>query len=259
VGGDQAVTTRVLILGGTGEARRLAGALTGWPGLTVTSAMAGRTGRQLLPEGDVRIGGFDGPNELAEWLDIEEVDAVIDATDPFAREITAAAADAARLLGVPLLVLRRPGARQGSGDDWHWVDSAVQAASRLPLLGTRVLLSAGRQGLAEFAHLDGLWFLIRSAGPPPPPLPARHRLVPSRGPFTVPGELALLEEHRIDVLLGRDSGDTMAAAKLDAARLLGLPVVLIARPPLPAGVSTVDDPADAVAWVHALRRGAAGG
>jgi precorrin-6A/cobalt-precorrin-6A reductase len=252
------MTVRVLILGGTGEARQLADALAGWAGLSVLSSLARRTSRPLEPSGEVRIGCFGCPDELAECLDIEEIGAVVDATHPFGHTITPLAVRATGRAGVPLLVLRRPGWQPGPGDDWHWVDSAEQAADRLPVLGTRVFATTGRQDLAALAHLDRQWFLIRSGTPPEPPLPARHRVLPNRGPFTVPGELALLEEHRIDVLLAKDTGGTVAAAKLDAARLLGLPVVLLARPPLPAGARAVGTVEEAVAWVHALRRTTAG-
>ncbi len=239
---------RLLILGGTGEARELAAALSGVPGLSVVSSLAGRVGDLRLPAGDLRVGGFGGAAGLAAWLRTERVDAVVDATHPFAARMTASAIEASRSAGVPLLVLRRPGWEPVPGDRWQWVDSLPDAAAALDR--ERVFLTIGRQGVATFASLDSQWFLIRCVEPPAPPLPARHEVLLDRGPFTVDGERTLLRRHEIGVLVTKDSGGPMTAAKLTAARELGLPVVVVRRPPLPVStgpvVSTV---ADAVAWV----------
>jgi precorrin-6A/cobalt-precorrin-6A reductase len=245
------MTLNVLLLGGTGEAKRLAAALTGAPGVHLVSSLAGRVRDPRLPAGEVRVGGFGGAAGLAEWLRSERIGAVVDATHPFAGVITASAVEACATVGVPLLVLRRPGWRPGPGDDWRWVPSLPAAAALLPELGERVFLTTGRQGLAAFAGLDRLWFLARTVDPPDPPLPARLELVLDRGPYTVDGELALLRAHRIDVLVTKDSGGDQTAAKLTAARQLGIPVVVVARTPAPAAptVSTVDE---AVAWVLAV-------
>jgi precorrin-6A/cobalt-precorrin-6A reductase len=145
--------------------------------------------------------------------------------------------------GVPLLVLRRPAWTEGPGDRWYRVPDAAGAAELLPSLGERVFLATGRGSLAAFAGLDALWFLIRAVEPPPPPLPSRHRVVLARGPFTADAERALLLEHRIDVVVARDSGGDMTAAKLVAARELGLPVVLLDRPTAPDAptVATVEE------------------
>ncbi|MFC5994121.1 cobalt-precorrin-6A reductase [Pseudonocardia hispaniensis] len=243
---------RLLILGGTSEARRLAGALVDAPGLEVVSSLAGRVRTPALPPGAVRIGGFGGPEGLAQWLRDNGIDAVIDATHPFAARMTAGAAAACAATGVPLLVLRRPGWTAGPGDDWHWVDSLSEAAARLPALGSRVFLTTGRQDLAAFARLD-LWFLVRSVDPPEPPVPARMRVLLDRGPFRVEEERALIREYRIEVLVTKDSGGAMTAAKLTAAREAGIPVVVQRRPPLPAGVTAVPTAKDALAWIRALR------
>ncbi|KJY35681.1 cobalt-precorrin-6A reductase [Streptomyces sp. NRRL S-495] len=233
----------LLILGGTTEARALAAALAtalsttlstalaGRPGLRVTSSLAGRVARPRLPAGEVRIGGFGGADGLADWLRAERVDAVVDATHPFAAVMSGNAAAA-----VPLLALRRPGWAAVPGDDWHRVPSLDAAAALLPALGRRVLLTSGRQGIGAFAHLDGLHFVARSVDPPEPPLPAALDVLLDRGPFTLDGERAVLREHRIDVVVTKDSGGAATAPKLTAARELGLPVVLVDRPPLPAGV-----------------------
>ena len=247
------MAVRVLVLGGTGEARSIAARLAAQPGVEVISSLAGRVGSRRLPDGEVRIGGFSGPDGLAGWLRTERISAVIDATHPFARRITASAVRACEETGVPGLVLRRPGWQHAPGDDWHWVDSIESAASLVPSLGRRVFLSTGRQEVSAFAGSAGSWFLLRAIEPPDPPVPASLHVVLDRGPYTVDGELALLRGHRIDVLVTRDSGGDQTAAKLVAARQLRIPVVMIARPPLPVGVRAVASVDDAVAWLHELR------
>ncbi|GGZ64274.1 cobalt-precorrin-6A reductase [Streptomyces bluensis] len=231
----------VLVLGGTTEARELAASLATRPGVRVTTSLAGRVSRPGAQAGDVRIGGFGGAEGLAAWLREHKADAVVDATHPFAAAITANAARAAAATGVPAVVLRRPGWRPGPGDRWHPADSLTEAAALLPSLGRRVLLTTGRLGLAAFAGLNEAHFLVRSVEAPEPPLPAHSEVLLARGPFTVDGERALLREHRIDVLVTKDSGGEATAAKLVAARGLGLPVVVVRRPPLPPGVSAVPD------------------
>ncbi|MFF0448827.1 cobalt-precorrin-6A reductase [Streptomyces sp. NPDC004609] len=233
--------THILILGGTAEARRLATALAERPGLRVTTSLAGRVTNPRLPPGELRTGGFGGPGGLAAWLREHRVAAVVDATHPFATAISANAAEAAGATGTPLCLLRRPGWTAGPGDRWHDAHSLADAAGRLPALGRRVFLTTGRLGLAAFAHLDGLTFLIRSVEPPEPPLPRRTVTVTARGPFTVEGERELLRTHRVDVLVTKDSGGPATAAKLTAAREAGLPVVVVRRPPAPTGVPTAGD------------------
>ncbi|GII84315.1 precorrin-6A reductase [Sphaerisporangium siamense] len=245
------MTAGVLILGGTGEARRLAAALAGRPEVRVVSSLAGRVSDPRLPEGEVRVGGFGGPELMAAWLRDQRIRAVVDATHPFAERITVSAVRATEQAGVPLLVLRRPGWRAEKGDDWHWARSLEEAAASLPSLGRRVFLTTGRQGLPVFAGLDALWFLIRTVDPPEPPLPARHHLILDRGPYTPDGERSLMREHRIDVLVTKDSGGTMTVAKLAAARDLGLPVVVVRRPPLP-DCRVAETVEAALAWVRTL-------
>ncbi|MEU4685728.1 cobalt-precorrin-6A reductase [Streptomyces xinghaiensis] len=240
----------VLILGGTGEARRLAGELATDPGLRVTSSLAGRVARPRLPAGEVRVGGFGGPEGLARWLREHRVDALIDATHPFAGTISRNAARAAAETRVPLLALRRPGWTAGPGDDWHPAASLEEAAALLPALGERVFLTTGRMGLAAFAGLTGLWFLVRSVDAPEPPFPPRTEVLLARGPFTVEGETELLRRYGIDVLVTKDSGAGATAAKLTAARRAGLPVVVVRRPEMPAGVPAVAGVAGAVAWLR---------
>lgn len=235
----------LLILGGTSEARELAAAIAPRDGVHLVSTLAGRVSDPRLPAGEVRIGGFGGVDGLASWLRSHDVSAIIDATHPFAARISASAASAAQLVGVPLLMLRRSGWSPVPGDNWHWVTSLDEAAHSLP--PGRVFLTTGRQGLLFFADSDR-WFLIRCVDPPPPPLPAHHRLLLARGPYTVDGELTLMRDHRIDVLVTKDSGGPYTAAKLTAARTLGLPVIIVRRP-TPPDVPTVATVAEALSWL----------
>jgi len=243
-----AVTGRVLVLGGTGEARRLATVLAG-EGVDVLSSLAGRVADPLLPPGEVRVGGFGGAAGLTAWLQAHPVRAVVDATHPFAATMTASAAAAAELTGVPLLRLQRPGWTAEPGDDWRWVESLEEAAAAVAGFGS-VFLTTGRKSLGAFAGLSARC-LVRSVDPPEPPLPARTEVVLARGPFTVEEEVALMREHGIEAVVTKDSGGAMTAAKLTAARTLGLPVVVVRRPPAPAGVRVVATVEEAVDWARA--------
>ena len=238
---------RVLLLGGTGEARQLAAGLAARPGVEVISSLAGRTAAPAWPAGRTRVGGFGGPGELAAWLEAERIDAVVDATHPFAAAMTAAAVAATAQRGVPLVVLRRPGWTAGPGDDWRRVPSLAAAATGLP--GQRVLLTVGRTGLDAFAADRQRWYLIRSVQAPEPPLPRRAQLIQARGPFAVADELALMRGHAINVVVTKDSGGDLTSAKLAAARELGLPVVMVDRPAVPDAVS-VATVAAALAWLE---------
>ncbi|MFD7432044.1 cobalt-precorrin-6A reductase [Streptomyces sp. NPDC059818] len=242
----------VLVLGGTTEARRLAELLTAAlpEGARVTSSLAGRVASPRLPPGEVRVGGFGGADGLAAWLRTHQVDALIDATHPFAGTISFNAAAAAATAHVPLLALRRPGWMPGTGDDWHPVGSLAEAARALPALGRRVFLTTGRMGLAAFAELDGLWFLMRSVDAPEPPHPARMEVLLERGPFSLDGERELIRRHRIDVLVTKDSGGAATAPKLAAAREAGIPVIVVRRPPVPEGVAVAATPDLALAWLR---------
>jgi precorrin-6A/cobalt-precorrin-6A reductase len=228
----------VLILGGTSDARRVAELLPG----SVTS-LAGRVRAPRLPPGEVRIGGFGGVAGLVGYLRSAGITAVVDATHPFAAVMTAHAVEACAQAGVPLAILRRPGWTGGVR-----VPSLAAAAQVLPSLGSRVFLTTGRQDLATFARLD-LWFLVRSVDPPDPPVPQRMLSILDRGPFTVEGERALMREHAIDVLVTKDSGAAAVSAKLDAARALDVPILMIDRPPLPSGVPVVETPVAAARFV----------
>jgi precorrin-6A/cobalt-precorrin-6A reductase len=221
----------------------LATALVGH--VRVISSLAGRVKEPRLPPGEVRIGGFGGPDGFRQWVLDHPVDAVVDATHPFAARMTQTAATVTRELGIPFLVLRRPGWAQQPGDDWRWVGNTAEAARSLK--EDRVFLTTGREELNEFAHL-GNWFLVRSVEPPKPPTPRRMHVLLDRGPFTVDNEERLMVEHGINVLVTKDSGGDMTAAKLTAARELHIPVVIIRRPALP-DVKDVADVEEVVRWL----------
>jgi precorrin-6A/cobalt-precorrin-6A reductase len=220
----------------------------------VVSSLAGRVREPTLPAGEVRIGGFGGVEGLRNWLSSNGIDAVVDATHPFAAQITGNAVAAAVVAGVPILVLRRPPWLPAPGDRWTTVATLDAAAERTATLGTRVFLTIGRQGVDAFANLADMWFLIRAIDPPTVPVPVRHELLLERGPFTVDHELALLRAHRIDVLVTKNSGGSLTEAKLGAARELALPVVMVERPPLPNGINVVHSTAAALDWLRNLNR-----
>ncbi|GAA2475243.1 cobalt-precorrin-6A reductase [Streptomyces gobitricini] len=239
----------VLILGGTTEARRLAEILHEHGTVRTTSSLAGRVAAPKLPPGEVRIGGFGGAEGLARWLRGHQVDAVIDATHPFADTMSFHAARAAADAHVPLLALRRPGWAPVEGDDWHTVDTLKEAADTARALGRRLFLTTGRMGLASFAHVTDAWFLLRSVDAPEPPYPPRMEVLLDRGPFTLDGEREVLRRHAIDVLVTKDSGGAATAPKLTAAREAGVPVVVVRRPPAPDGVPVAPTPQEAAAWL----------
>ena len=238
----------ILVLGGTGEARQLAEALAARD-VRVVSSLAGRVARPRLPVGEVRVGGFGGPDGLARYLRENRITAVVDATHPFAGTMTAHAAEAAAATGTPLLRLQRPGWSEQPGDDWRWVDTMEQAAGAVAG-SAHVFLTTGRTGLAAFSGLTQE-VLVRSVDPPEPLLPPRTTVVLERGPFSVDDELALMREHAVDVVVTKDSGSPLTEAKLVAARQLGIPVVVIRRPPLPPGVAVAETVDEALGWVRA--------
>lgn len=250
----------VLILGGTAEARQLADVLAGDPAIRPITSLAGRVAAPARPAGELRIGGFDGPAGLARWLAEHRIDVLVDATHPFAATISAHAVLAGAAAGVPLVRLYRPGWQPEPEDRWHPVGSGQQAAALLPELGERVFLTTGSYQLEAFVPLS-LWFLLRFIEPPQRPLPARHEVLLQRGPFTVADEVELLRRYRIDVLVSKNSGGSRTSAKLDAARALDLPVVLLERPEPPpvAGVpvptTEVPDVPAAAAAVRAVSPG----
>jgi precorrin-6A/cobalt-precorrin-6A reductase len=236
---------RVLLLGGTGEARALAARLH--PDVDIVSSLAGRVPDPALPVGPVRIGGFGGVPGLRNWLADNHITAVVDATHPFAATITAHAAQACGELGIPHLVLhRQPWAVDGA----IGVGSDAEAAEVVAAKGySRVFLTTGRSGVAPFAVSEA-WFLIRLVTPPDPAaLPPSHQLLLSRGPYRYDDERALLTDYGIEAMVTKNSGGEMTRAKLDAAGNLGIDVVMIARPALPSGLPVVESVSAAEEWV----------
>ena len=242
---------RILLLGGTSEARALAARLH--PDVDVISSLAGRVPDPALPVGEVRIGGFGGVDGLRRWLADSAVDAVVDATHPYAATITAHAAAVCARAGV---------AASGAGPARLATGRCHRgrlrhARPRRPLQSngfSRVFLTTGRSGIAAFADVDA-WFLIRAVtAPDPHGLPRHHDCCCRAGRTATTTSSALLREHRIDALVTKNSGGAMTRPKLDAAAALGVAVVMVDRPPLPAGVHTVPTVDDAVAWVRSTGR-----
>lgn len=223
----------ILILGGITEAYALARELVDQPEVRVISSLAGRTGNPRLPVGEVRIGGFGGPEGLAAYLRDNHIDAVVDCTHPFAARMGWNAAQGCTTAGVPLLRLERPAWVGQEGDRWDEVDDWPEAVALVAERSRRVLMAVGRQELEPFARLDHVWFLIRSVEAPDPMPPfAQAEILLARGPFTLEAERALLTARRIDTIVCKNSGGP-TDAKLAAARELGVRVVIKDRPRRP--------------------------
>jgi precorrin-6A/cobalt-precorrin-6A reductase len=253
-------TSRILILGGTIEARMLAEALAAKPGVTVTQSLAGRTTKPMPQPVPVRVGGFGGAEGLADYLRAERIDALIDATHPYAAIISANAAEAARETGVPLVALRRPSWTKVDGDSWIEVVTIEEAVGALGQAARRVFLALGRKELQPFTAGPQHVYLIRSVDPVDPPLAVPHAIyIAARGPFSEAEDRALLKRYRIDVVVAKNSGGTATYGKIAAARTLQLPVIMLTRPALPdvPSVATVEE---AVAWLdHAIASSTARG
>jgi precorrin-6A/cobalt-precorrin-6A reductase len=234
---------RVLILGGTTEASAIARALAGHPAFEPVLSLAGRTATPMAQPIPVRIGGFGGAAGLTDYLCQERIAALIDATHPFAVRIKANASRAATAAGVKRLCVLRPPWCPLPGDDWRMVDTMGQAFAALGPTPRRAFLTVGQQELDPFGPPHR--YLIRSVDPPPNP-PRGAMVITARGPFDEAAERALMLEHGIDMLVTKNSGGAATAAKLAAARALGLPVIMVTRPPPPAGemVATADEALD---------------
>lgn len=242
---------RILVLGGTDQARRLADLMVG-AGLDVVTALSGTMSRPRPGVSGVRLDDLGGADDLTRWLVHHAVGVVIDATDPFTPEITAAALQATATAGVPLLRLTRPAGEPGSGDDWIRVPGLDEAARVVRERFRRPMLAVGVQGPSAFAGDTRGSYLIRCAEPPPDPLPQRYLLVLDRGPFDPDSERTLMSRHRIDALVTRNTGGPDADATLTAARDLRLPVVMVdrpAEPALPDLVDTVESVEEAARWL----------
>jgi precorrin-6A/cobalt-precorrin-6A reductase len=251
---------RILILGGTAEARQLAGRLAGRAGLDITLSLAGRTATPAAQPVPVRVGGFGGAEGLANYLVSERIDALIDATHPYANVISANAVAAARRSGVPSITLRRLPWLAVLGDRWIEVSDVGEAVRAIGQAPRRVFVALGRNELKPFGNAPQHYYLIRSVDPVDPPLPLPHvGYVTGRGPFCEADDHALMTEHRIDVVIAKNSGGNATYGKIAAARALGIEVIMLRRPAAPDGaaVATIED---AIAWLdHALTSAAARG
>jgi precorrin-6A/cobalt-precorrin-6A reductase len=241
-----------LILGGTAEARQLADTLAAQPGLCIITSLAGRTVEPRRPAGDLRTGGFGGAAGLADYLRRTQVDLVIDATHPYAAAISRHAVEACRSAARPLLRLERGPWRAETSDRWVEVDSLLAAARAAPSLGRRALLTVGIKELSAFAGIPDLWFLVRLVEMPAEPLPLLdHEIVLGRGPFAAAAERDLLHGRGIEFVIAKNSGGAATYGKIVAARELGLPVVLLRRPELPAA-ETAGTIEQVVGWIERM-------
>jgi precorrin-6A/cobalt-precorrin-6A reductase len=221
---------RVLILGGTREASALATQLAARADLTVISSFAGRVRQPLLPAGIVRVGGFGGVDGLISYLVDENIEVVIDATHPFASKISGNAELACNALGVPLIALERPPWELKEHDCWWAVPDVHAAASMVNHKCNRVFLSIGRQELGAFSNCEDAWFLVRAIDEPNEKLPANSKLILQRGPFHLNDELQMLRSESISLIVSKNSGGTATYSKIQAARALQIPIVMIDRP-----------------------------
>jgi precorrin-6A/cobalt-precorrin-6A reductase len=240
---------RVLILGGTADANRLATALAKDPRLDAVLSYAGRTENPTPPPIRWRVGGFGGIDGLADYLRAEKIARVIDATHPFAAQMSAHAVAACAAAKVPLLAFERPPWQPTPSDHWVDVDDLVAAAEALGKAPRRVFLGIGRQRLDIFAAYPQHAYLVRLVDPPrtPLPLPGAEVIV-ERGPFDLAGDRAMLTNHRIDIVVARNAGGDSASAKIEAARDLRLPVVMVRRPFIPAR-EKVETVAEVLRWL----------
>ena len=240
---------RILILGGTRDARDAAAALT-TRGYAVVTSLAGVTEQPLLPAGELRVGGFGGVDGMSKYLVADAISVVVDATHPFAARISQHAHEACLLTGLPLLRLERPAWQPAPEDAWSIVSSSEKAAMALPS-GARVLLTTGRKDLAHFFNRADISGIARMIEAPPLDPPPNWRVLRQRPPFSVAGEASLLAANGITHLVSKNAGGSATEAKLTAARDAGIRVILIARPPKPQ-VPAVAEVSDLVAAVEGV-------
>lgn len=239
---------RLLILGGTTEARAL-GQAVAEAGIDGILSLAGRVERPLRQPLPQRVGGFGGVTGLRAYLRTERITHLIDATHPFAAQMSRNALVACEAESLPCLALTRAPWQAQPGDDWQHVTDIPGAVAALAGPARRVMLAIGRQNLPAFAAQPQHFYLLRLVDPPDTPLPlAQTHVIVDRGPFTPEGDRALMQEHRIDLIVSKNAGGFGASAKLTAARMLKLPVVMIDRPSLPARAE-VHDVAAVMAWL----------
>ncbi|MCJ2090499.1 cobalt-precorrin-6A reductase [Methylobacterium sp. E-005] len=243
--------TRILILGGTGEASALGRALAGRDDVSVMLSLAGRTAAPKPEPVPTRSGGFGGAEGLAQYLRTERFDRLIDATHPFAARISDNAARAAVLAGVPLLAIRRPGWSPMPGDDWTEVESIPAAAAALGPEPRRVFLTVGRQEAGAFAVAPQHAYWARTVEPLGDLLPVPHlTAIEARGPFDADAEATLMRQAGIQIVVTKNSGGAATYGKIAAARALAIPVVMVRRPVKP-DVPSVPDASGALRWLGA--------
>ncbi|WP_334194634.1 cobalt-precorrin-6A reductase [Pararhodobacter sp.] len=240
----------ILLLGGTMEASAMARRLAD-RGLAATLSYMGRVERPKPQPIAVRIGGFGGVPGLIQYLTDHQITHVIDATHPFAAQMSSNAVAACAATGTPLIALTRPAWQPGPGDDWQRVPDMDSAVAALAGPARRIMLAIGRMHLAEFAAQPQHHYLLRLVDAPSeiPPLP-HHSVVVDRGPFSAEADEALMREHRIDLIVAKNAGGIGSVSKLQAARALHLPVLMIDRPQLPPRHET-HDPEEVLRFVTA--------
>ncbi|MWB79584.1 cobalt-precorrin-6A reductase [Pseudooceanicola sp. 216_PA32_1] len=243
----------ILVLAGTAEGRAVASALAA-EGADAMASLAGVTRAPLRPEGRLRIGGFGGDAGFRSFLRDHAVRAVLDATHPFAARVSARTARICAEMALPHAILDRPAWQPGPGDRWSGVASPEALEGVIPA-EARVFLAVGRQDLPRYAALRRNPVVIRAIEPVAAPGFPRAEMLTSRPPWEVAEDLALLRDRRIDWIVTKNAGGQGASAKLEAARILGLPVAMIARPPLPQGASVLSSVAAALTWARATAAG----
>lgn len=241
---------RVLILGGTTEATKLCELIASRSSLSTTLSLAGRTANPMPQPVPTRMGGFGGAEGLARYLTEQKIDILIDASHPFAEQISANAAVAASNANVSLLVLTRAAWAKVEGDQWTEVDDLEAAALAIGEAPRRVMLTSGRLGLAAFEAAPQHDYLIRTIDPPERLSLPHARIVLDRGPFSESAERMLMLDGKIEILVTKNSGGTATYGKIAAARSLGLPVVIVRPPARPEGV-LLHDPQEVLRVIEA--------
>jgi precorrin-6A/cobalt-precorrin-6A reductase len=247
---------KVLLLGGTSEAVQLAERLSAMPGVSATLSLAGRTASPRASALPVRVGGFGGAAGLTDYLKRECVGLIIDATHPFAANISNNAVAACETAGVSLIALDRPAWQKTAGDDWQEFDTVEAAIAALPSEPQRIFSALGRSSVGALCAAPQHHYVIRVVDEiaPPPELP-HATIVTARGPFRTEDDTVLFQKHAIQCVLAKNAGGSAAYAKIAAARKLGLKVYMIRRPDVSVRptVSTIEEAMERIAAHHSPR------
>jgi len=244
---------RVLVLCGTGDAIELVAKLSKIPHIETIASLAGRTSQPASLIGKVRTGGFGGVDGLATYLQTQQIDYLIDATHPFAIQMSDHAAAATKAVGIPSVMLVRPAWKKVTGDRWIEVESVEAAVQAIPVTAKRIFLTVGRQQLEPFTTLKEPWYLIRSIESSDVVIP-NSKIVLDRGPFNLEQERQLLSEYRIDLIVSKNSGGAATYAKVVAARELDIPIVMVQRPVMP-NVEQVESVDRSIGWLQDQLKG----